>query len=125
MKMILSSTLAAVVLSLPASLSAAEGRPSYAPLNYYMHKALTDVCISIAKNRPGRMIRTMRSYRLDYKLVGQKLVCNDLPAIAFADHTGADRNAALLRRKVGEHTLDELVMNWGEPFKIYLDDLPR
>ena len=61
----------------------------------YIEQALISTCKSIASDRVGQMQRTLREHRLTVPLIGEKLLCNGMHVVAFAESRGLSARPAI------------------------------
>ncbi len=79
----------------------------------YIEQALISTCKSIASDRVGNMKRTLREHRLTVPLIGEKLLCNGMHVVAFAESRGAERTAGYLEQRVGRVEIIDIATNWS------------
>ncbi len=71
-------------------------------LSEYQEIALVDTCKSALSNKPIKLKKTLKEYRLKMKKVALNVMCNGEDIIAFAANHGADRTASRLEGSIGK-----------------------
>ena len=80
--------------------------------------SLIDICKSAISNKPVKMMKTIKSYRVKEKVIAEKLVCNGDNVIDFAEKHDALKNASRLKRHLGKVTITDIaaVNKWSVNF---------
>ena len=68
----------------------------------YIDKAMVRVCQAIQSNSKIKLNNTLKAYRLNYKTISEKLVCNGQDVLTFASLSGADKNAQLIAKRLNK-----------------------
>jgi len=81
---------------------------SQATMTPYMKSALVEVCQSVKSNKLSHYTSTVKSYRLNKKVIAQHLVCNGDDVITFAEKHHAYRTAANLKKTLGKVQITDI-----------------
>ncbi|WP_341503400.1 DUF3718 domain-containing protein [Gallaecimonas sp. GXIMD4217] len=94
--------------------------PSQAAMDPYIEGALVQVCKETMQNDRLGLSSTMQEYRLRYPTVVQKVVCNGEEIYDFAQIHGADKTAAMLRKRgrLGIVTIRDVAMADNEKWYV-------
>ncbi len=74
---------------------------SFAADKDYIEQALVDVCKAIQSGNRLNLNKTLKEYRLNYRVIQEKLVCNGQDPITFARNSGAMDSATLIAKRSG------------------------
>ena len=75
----------------------------------YIKQASVDVCKAIQSDNKAKLNKTLKTHRLSYELIAEKLRCNGHDVMTFAAIEGASHNAKLLAKKSGRALPETLV----------------
>jgi uncharacterized protein YqiB (DUF1249 family) len=91
------TTLIALATAVPAL---AFSLTSQATTMTYMDTALVEVCKAAQSNKIFKLKYAIKSYRLQYKTVALKVMCNGDDIITFAEKNGAKKTAYKLQQSI-------------------------
>ncbi len=94
--------------------------PSQAAMDPHIETALIQVCKETMQNDRIGLVNAIEGYHLRYPAVARKVVCNGEEIYDFAQYHGADKTAALLRKKgrLGTVTIRDVAMNSDEKWYV-------
>tara|TARA_R110000737_G_C14583975_1_gene486227 strand:- start:488 stop:832 length:345 start_codon:yes stop_codon:yes gene_type:complete len=75
---------------------------SAAPMQPTLERALVNICVAAASNKPVKLKNALANYHLTEYKVALNLMCNNVDVISFAEQYDATKTAGRLQRSIGQ-----------------------